>query len=360
MVLDRGNEIILANWLNDKHIICNINNDIPIEIPSHPDILVNRSILCNCCIEAENNFLLKSLAACHDMNIKFIMSFTVNTAFINYIDQFNLMKELEIPILTNKSTSEFTLLDFLNKSTFDDTLFSTPLTLKEYIAQYKYEKEIFDLKEKHDIEELDIEFLNKNFFTDNFIVDTFVFIIAIISVITTVIIIYTLCKHNELRALVVSLALQQVKEVKAGEIRNENYECKCISQFYIILALSIVIIGLVIFAILQVRRIGFCRGQLFLNVVTLMLFIPEIQYYVLIKLCRMAGSIHLFKVSGKLMLDKVKLNKHYIWDILEIDWSEVKVIFNGRVISLPKLITIKLWDRLKARHMMGSQLILFH
>ena len=30
MVLDRGNEIILANWLDDKHIICNVNNDIPV------------------------------------------------------------------------------------------------------------------------------------------------------------------------------------------------------------------------------------------------------------------------------------------------------------------------------------------
>ena len=35
-VLDRGDEIILANWPNDKHIICNINNNIPVKIPSHP------------------------------------------------------------------------------------------------------------------------------------------------------------------------------------------------------------------------------------------------------------------------------------------------------------------------------------
>ena len=35
-VLDGGDEIILANWPNDKHIICNINNDIPVKIPSHP------------------------------------------------------------------------------------------------------------------------------------------------------------------------------------------------------------------------------------------------------------------------------------------------------------------------------------
>ena len=46
-VLDGGDEIVLANWPNDKHIICNINNDIPIRILSHPYVLVNRTVLCN-------------------------------------------------------------------------------------------------------------------------------------------------------------------------------------------------------------------------------------------------------------------------------------------------------------------------
>ena len=67
-VLDGGNEITLANWPNDKHIICNINKDIPVRIPIHPYVLLNRSVLCNCGIEAENHFLLESLAACHDSN----------------------------------------------------------------------------------------------------------------------------------------------------------------------------------------------------------------------------------------------------------------------------------------------------
>ena len=56
-VLDSGIEIILANWPNDKHIICSIKNDIPVRIPSYPYVLVNRSALCNCGIEVENNFL---------------------------------------------------------------------------------------------------------------------------------------------------------------------------------------------------------------------------------------------------------------------------------------------------------------
>ena len=73
-----------------------------------------------------------------------------------------------------------------------------------------------------------------------------------------------------------------------------------------------------------------------------MLFIPDIQYYVPIKICKIAGSIYLFKITGILMPDKVKINRHYIWDILEIGWKEAKVTFNGKVINLPKSITIKL------------------
>ena len=67
-VLAGGNEIILANWPDDMHIICNINNNILIKIPIHPYVLVNRSALCNCGIEAENHFLLKYLDACQDRN----------------------------------------------------------------------------------------------------------------------------------------------------------------------------------------------------------------------------------------------------------------------------------------------------
>ena len=111
---------------------------------------MNRSVLCNCRIEAENNFLLESLAACHDGNTKLVMYFTMNIAFTSYIHQFNLTEELEAPILTNKITLEYTLPVFLNKSTFDNTLLSAPLTLKEYINQYKHDSEIFYLKERHD------------------------------------------------------------------------------------------------------------------------------------------------------------------------------------------------------------------
>ena len=85
-VLDGGNEINLANWPNDKHIIYNINNDIPVKAPIYPYVLVNRSILCNCGIEADSHHLLESLAACHNKPTELTMYFTINLAFSNYLE----------------------------------------------------------------------------------------------------------------------------------------------------------------------------------------------------------------------------------------------------------------------------------
>ena len=117
MVLDGGNEIILANWQNGEHILCIIHNDIPVRIPSHPYVLINRSVLCNCGIKADNHYLLDSLAACDNIDSKLIMYLIINTAFANYLDMFpNLTESLELLIIKNRPTFEQILPVSLNIS----------------------------------------------------------------------------------------------------------------------------------------------------------------------------------------------------------------------------------------------------
>ena len=57
--------------------------------------------------EAENNFLLESLDACHDAKSKLVMYYMVNTAFVNYLD--NLTDSSKFPILLNRTTYAQTL-----------------------------------------------------------------------------------------------------------------------------------------------------------------------------------------------------------------------------------------------------------
>ena len=91
-----------------------------------------------------------------------------------------------------------------------------------------------------------------------------------------------------------------------------------------------------------------------------MIFIADVQNYIPIKLCKTVGSIHVFKITGTLKPENIKLNKNYIWDMLDIHWKEVTVTFNDNKINLPRVVTIKLQDKVKVRCLMKREHLLFH
>ena len=108
-----------------------------------------------------NKFLLKSLTACENANSKLAMYFTVNTAFVSYLDEFpNLTESLEFPVVKEKTMFEQTLSFSLNISKFDPTFLTASSNLKEFINRYTNHKEIFNLQERHDNTELNT---NKTF-----------------------------------------------------------------------------------------------------------------------------------------------------------------------------------------------------
>ena len=75
--------------------------------------------------------------------------------------------------------------------------------------------------------------------------------------------------------------------------------------------LSLSILGILIFIILKSRKLKLFRGHLFSNTVKIMLFISDAQYFVPGKFCRTAGSINLFKITGKLTPENIKLKNKY-------------------------------------------------
>ena len=68
-----------------------------------------------------------------------------------------------------------------------------------------------------------------------------------------------------------------------------------------------------------------------------------------IDLNKIAGNVHLFKLTSELALDKVNLRENWIWDVLEIDWSDVHMSLNEKEINLPNSIVIPLIYKLKIR-----------
>ena len=139
------------------------------------------------------------------------------------------------------------------------------------------------------------------------------------------------------------MILHKTKEVEANSNSNpetNNYECRTLAYIGMVLtALSMITVFF-----LHYRKSKLCRRYRFSNVVKIVLFISDVQNYILIKLCKTSGSIHLFKIKGTLKPGDIKLNRKYLWDMIEINSIKSILTFNDNKIDLPKIITIKMLD----------------
>ena len=192
---------------------------------------------------------------------------------------------------------------------------------------------------------------NKNFFL-NKIVNIFTLTSSIISIITITLVIYLFCKHKHIRTIVAILLLYKANEVE-DRTTTKIDDSECGTLAYIGIALTLLSMAIVI--LLHYRKSKFCRGHRFSNIVKIVLFISDVQHYIPIKLCKTSGSLHLFKITGTLTPENIKLNRNYLWDTLEINWNKIKLAFNSNEIKLPKLITIKMQDKIRVRRMMSRE-----
>ena len=282
------------------------------------------------------------------------MYFTINLALTNYLDVLPNLTE-PLTLIRDRTHYKQPLPIHLKVPHYDNSLTNRPSKLKEFLDDYiqdTNDKEIFDLQKRHTTHTFSPY---KNFFL-NQIVYIFTFTSSMISIITIMLVIYLFCKHKHIRTIVASLILHKAEVEAKLTTKTNNPECSTLA--YIGMALTILSMAIVIF--LHYRKSKFCRGYRFSNIVKIVLFISDVQNYILIKLCKTSGSLHLFKIKGMLKLEDIKLNKNYLWDTLEINWNGIKLSFNGNEINLPKTIMIKIRDKIRVRRMMNRESQNFH
>ena len=82
--------------------------------------------------------------------------------------------------------------------------------------------------------------------------------------------------------------------------------------------------------------------------------------YIPVKLCRVAGSIHIFRIKGRLNPENVKLKKNWILDVLEIDWSNVSITLIDNEIDSPSSVIIPFREKYRARRLLRKHPLLFY
>ena len=139
------------------NIECNINNDIPVRIPSFPYVLLNRHVLCNCKIEAENHFFFGIIKRCQELEFKLTVYFTANLAFVKYL---NNLTYLEFQILLKRTTYDLIFPISLETFDFEPELLKALKSLKKASLTKLYMNK--DLQERHTTK--DLEMAKKNSF----------------------------------------------------------------------------------------------------------------------------------------------------------------------------------------------------
>ena len=300
LVLDGGQQIILANWPSYKRLICTYNNNIPVNIPSHPYVLLDRNILCNCDIEAEDIFLLESLVACRENNIqKLEMFFTVNLAFLDHLE--DLTEVLDTPIDRNWMHDKQILPFSLESFQINSSLLQVPKTLKDYIKQFQEHNRKLQLDIQHDNTKSKFKG-----FISSFIADIIGFSAALLTIIITLVVIYIVTGHSKLKILVTNIKLQHIKTVEAAAFNPSYVICEN-GLVRILMIINLGIVTLMAFAKLRKSRIF--KGRLFSNTIKIKLFVVDHHCYIPLHLNKLAGSVHLFKLHSILTKENLVLNK---------------------------------------------------
>ena len=165
-------------------------------------------------------------------------------------------------------------------------------------------------------------------------------------------------RQSKLKALVANIALQHTKAVQAAE--SPTRYCICEPNWYIMGLLLIMLLGITYLVMCKIRKSYLFKGCLFSNITKIVLFISNTTNYVPIKLNKIAGSIRLFKLNGRLTIQNVRFKRNWIWDVLEIDWEDVSMVINGNPMPLPTTLVIPPGDKFRARKLLRRQPLFFH
>ena len=217
----------------------------------------------------------------------------------------DIIEELGKQILLNWTTQEQILSISLKTFEISLNLINALKTLWDLAFQYRNKKNILDKKEQNSDKPEDSSRFQA--FLNSFLADVLIFTAVLITLIITLIIIYMLYGQSKLKALVTNIALQRIKAVEAADV--SDILCTCKTQCYIMGMLIIITLGMLYLVTNKLRKTNFCKGCLFSNNTNILLYISNTHSYVPIKSCRVARSIHLFKIRGRLNPEHVKIKK---------------------------------------------------
>ena len=348
-LLDGGSQIVLANMVNEKRLICTEKHDLAMPLPSHNYVLVNRQILCKCQIESDMAYVLSDLSACDSNPLEVTpMYFTINMAFFIYFKK----------VLNQTEAAKLPLYPTLEKWELPVAISSPPQTPK-----FKLPNDLRDffLRSKGNYSHLRLrkEALNhENEKTQRILLLTdrsmeYLTLISSGGLVLAIILILGLCIRHEkmsalFRAALLSATPAMLPLVEAVEVESP-LQVICKTSFATMLLAIILTLIYLTYIFNHLKQLAIWKPLNYRNRCDIYIFLCTRENYVAARIRSIPGQVPKFSINGPLPSHKISLEKRYIWDILHVDWNETMIRHGDTFVHMPTSFTVPILDKIRIR-----------
>ena len=341
-VLDGGRSLLLANFHGPRSLKCNSKNGgLPKPAPEHVYAVVDRSFLCDCQLDLEHHAtILRQLSSCTDnRTAHFRVEFVVNLGFYQLLQ--NRHPNLVENICPNAKgrTQVFNV----QLAPVAQTPLEEPTDLKnalKHIGQHGHLRSALGNPDarpppvltRHTGHVLSI-------------------VVTVLSVGLFILGGLFLLRHFKLWTLVAGLTLASAPRVVNAR-QQPTMTVKCSNPYLTILATMVTIIATSMWICTHCQHLTWLHGYKYSRACTLYIFLYNSHFYVPLKIRRLTGHMHMYRIENPIAPEKLSFHRHCLWDSYVVNWGSMKLYVNGVPVQMPLSLTVPLRDKIKTRRMM--------
>ena len=367
-VLDGGTQIVLANFANQKNLLCSHNQDLAEPLPTGSYVLVNRTLLCYCHIQIGMTAIAKTITDCADSAFP-VFYYTVNLGFWNAIselvnDTYNTPLELK----TFESILPIALIDYAKYPDFQDfclenkhsTQMAQPQTVKQLKQTIKTFQNFTKHRKKLSYDQgketaIKIKIPVKSSFMYSVIAHIYFFLGSTLGIVFAIPHIYMAIKLRKASALLGVLASHPTP-AKAMSLSPTKAICHFPG---ISLAISVIsIICVTVYLYRNCKNLTWYKGYRFNNTCTLYLFFCTETHYVPLKIGQCSGTPYMLHYTNMISDEQVMFIRGSFlcgWDQIKINWQDCVVWLNTKQIRLKNLMYVPCKDKIRFRRLLRKK-----
>ena len=130
---------------------------------------------------------------------------------------------------------------------------------------------------------------------------------------------------------------------------NHMTKLVCHDPWVSFIVTVITIVGVVVYVYRSCRHMTFLKGHKFASICYVHIIFCNNTRYVPLKIGHYIGSPFLFQYNELPLVENITLHKHYLWDILHVEWDEERIHYKDRSIPIREHLNVPLKDKIRLR-----------